>query len=354
MAPWLLYSGGLMFLWITGSLDLSKAGQFDAVENMGEAGFAGRHLVVGDRGALDLITSDNRLSRKAMAYYKSVKAKYSQIAVLRGFIPKVNVSADCYSPLKGDEWTVPLDSFRTDDAVEKALVIVEHMYDYKVISGLASAYLRGLGAGGWVGVSLTPVSGGGGGSSLTLSVHQNNKRSLGICVVDSDRPHIRGPLGSTARGCAKIYDDRWGWRLHVINARELENIVPPEIYEAGGIDYKLGSWGSYRSETWAIHGFADTKKGDCLCRFRALGPGDQSYRETVAALQEFPVVNDHECPSPSCSLCEADESVLVMLSSKIETHPLAGLRKLPAHVSALSDLLREFVSYGAAPKWSMI
>lgn len=343
-----------MFFWIQGRLDLRQAGQFDAIENLGEAGFAGRHLVLGDRVAIDAIAEQEGLSRKALAYYRSVRSKYSQVAVLRRLIPKINVSAECYSPFKDEEWVVPLESFKTDDAVERALVIVEHMYDYKVVVGLARISLRDCGASALAGISLTPISGGGGATSLTLSVHQNNNRSLGLCVVDSDRPHIKGAVGSTARGCLKIYEDRWSWRLHVIAGRELENIIPPEIYEMAGIDFKLSRRGGYNEAAWAVHGFADTKKGDCLCRFRLIDAGNQSYKETAAALAQFMAPKDTPCPSHECELCEPDENLLIALSAKMDVHPLAGLQKMPSQVAALSDLLKEVVSYGAVAKWSMI
>lgn len=234
------------------------------------------------------------------------------------------------------------------------MVIVEHMYDYKVIVGLAQISLRDCGAGALAGISLMPISGGGGATSLALSVHQSNRRSLGLCVVDSDRPHIKGAVGSTARGCSKVYDDRWSWRLHVIAGRELENIIPPEIYEMAGIGFKLSRHGGYNEVGWAVHGFADTKKGDCLCRFRSIDAGNQSYKETAAALAKFLAPKNTACPSDECELCEPDENLLIALSSKMDVHPLAGLRRMPSQVAALSDLLKEVVSYGAMAKWSMI
>lgn len=345
-----------MFFWIQGGgLDLTKSNQFDAIENLGEAGFAGRHLVLGEVSAIDAIVAELGLSRKALAYFRSVKAKYAQVAAIKRIIPKVNVSASCLIATKTDEWIVPLDSFRTDDAVERALIIVEHMYDFRVIEGLSRTSLREAGISGWVNISLMPVSGGGGGTSLTLSVHQQNTRSLGICVVDSDRMHVKSSLGSTAKGCLNVYQSRWGWGLHIIGGRELENLVPPEIFLAGGINFKLSERGCYREETWAIHGYADTKKGDCLCRFRAIDIGDLSHKETAAALASIPPVkNNVGCPSNQCVLCEADGNALSTLALKIDAHPIASLRKLPSSVAALSLLLKEVVAFGAAPKWSMI
>lgn len=344
-----------MFFWIQGVLDLTQSSQFDAIENLGEAGFAGRHVVLGDKPVIDLIAAEKNLSRKARTYFLSVKAKYTQVAALKRLLPKIIVSPSCLVANKADEWVVPLDSFRTDDSVEKALIIVEHMYDYKVIEGLAKTSLRESGINGWIGLSLVPLSGGGGGTSLTLSVHQKNTRSIGICVVDSDRVHVKAALGSTARGCEKVYQQRWGWGLHIIGGRELENLVPPEIFLAGGVNFKLATRGYYRAETWAIHGYADTKKGDCLCRFRAIDRGDQSYGETAIALGNLPVTRlGVVCPSEACVICEVNDSALSVLAQKMDAHPIAGLRRLPSSVEALSALLKDVIGYGAAPRWSMI
>lgn len=343
-----------MFFWLKDQLDFNDSAQFDAIENLGEAGFAGRHLTLGDKAVIDSIASVAGFSRKASAYYKSVSSKYTQIGGVKRSLTKVNVSPLCQSPIWSNEWTVPLRSFRTDDSVEKVLLLVEHMYDYNVIKGLAEISLRELGLAGWVKLAVTPVSGGGGGTSLTLSVHQRNKSSLGICVVDSDRPHIRGALGSTAKGCERVYEERWGWTLHVLFARELENLVPPELFEMCGVDFQGGAGNSYDEERWAIHGFIDTKKGDCLCRFEALPAADISYAETRAALAHFPWRTSAACPSSLCSLGEGNEGALISLSKALERHPLAAQRRLPSRVPPLTNLLREVVGHAAAPRWSMI
>lgn len=342
-----------MFFWLKDQIDLNDSAQFDALENLGEAGFAGRHLVLGDRGLIDVIASAGGLSRKASAYFRSVRSKYAQVAGIRRSVKKINVSADCQSPMLDGEWTVPLQSFRTDDAVERVLLLVEHMYDYKVIVGLAHIFLKELGVASWVNLSLTPVSGGGGGTSITLSVHQSNMRSLGMCIVDSDRPHIKGALGSTARGCVGVYEERWGWNLHILNARELENVIPPQIYERGGVEYSVENPDGYKIEAWPVYGFVDMKKGDCLCRFRSLVPGDLSYKETQVALAHYKADSGKDCPSQFCKLCAAGEGALIALAASLERYPLVAERMLPSRVPPLTALLNEVIGYAAAAKWSM-
>jgi len=340
-----------MFFWLTGGVDLGDSGQFEAIENLGESGFAGRHLVLGDRAVIDSIVKGAGLSRKASAYYRSVLARYSQIAGVQRSIKKVQVSAECHSPVLDGEWTVPLQSFRTDDSVERLLLLVEHMYDYKVIHGLSSIFLKEMGVAAWVRLAVTPVSGGGGGTSLTLAVHQRNRQSLGLCIVDSDRPHIKGAVGSTAKGCIGVYDYRWSWGFHILGARELENLVPPQLYEIAGVGASIGGGNYYSVDAWPIHGFADTKKGDCLCRFRSLTPVDQSYRETQAALAYSEVEACDNCPSPACRLCAANDGALVALSANFDRHPLASQRQLHARVPPLTELLDEVVSSAAAANW---
>ncbi|MBY6279025.1 hypothetical protein [Stenotrophomonas maltophilia] len=342
-----------MFFWIKGDVNLSDSEQLEAVENLGESGFAGRHLVLADRSTIESISGSGALSRKASAYYRSVRAKYAQVAGVQRSVRKFWVSADCYSPILNGEWTVPLNSFRTDDSVERLLLLVEHMYDYKVIQGLSNIFLKELGVAAWIRLALTPVSGGGGGTSLTLSVHQKNMRSLGLCIVDSDRQHVKGATGSTAKGCSGVYDNRWGWSLHVLGARELENLVPPQLYSSSGIDIPIGDGGNYNSESWPIYGFADTKKGDCLCRFRNLAATDLSYRETLAALAHFSESDGSACPSRNCKLSSGNENALIALSANFEKHPLAAQRTLPSKVQALTELLGEVVSFAAAANWKI-
>ncbi|UXN00854.1 hypothetical protein N8D55_04180 [Xanthomonas hortorum pv. pelargonii] len=95
------------------------------------------------------------LSRKSSAYFKSVLAKYSQVAVLGKLLKKINIVPDsiaCHQ--QGIDWVVPLSSFSDTNLLESTILVVEHMYDYQVILFLAQIHLREKGIFGMGGLGL--------------------------------------------------------------------------------------------------------------------------------------------------------------------------------------------------------
>jgi len=347
-----------MFFWIEGPVDLSNRNHLASFENLGESGYAGRHLVLGDRLAIAEIASDSSLSRKASAYFRSVLSKYAQLGGIGRSLRKFKVRADCHSPsLVAGEWVVPVDLFKWDSALERTLIVVEHMYDYQVINALAEIAMREQGVSSFARLNLNPVSGGGGGTSLTLTVHQKNAFSMGLCVVDSDRPHVKGGLGNTAKGCIKVFSDRWGWDLHILGARELENIVPPVLYETAGVATSIRGSSLYSNEAWPIYGYMDIKLGDCVCRFGGIDKYDQSFVMTQAAIARLPApwsVEGNSCPSVNCNLCGPDDGVLGRLAAKVDSHSVSRVRTLSDRVPALSELVEKVMCFGAAARWSML
>ncbi|MCM5526724.1 hypothetical protein, partial [Xanthomonas hortorum] len=257
---------------------------------------------------------------------------------------------------QGIDWVVPLSSFSDTNLLESTILVVEHMYDYQVILFLAQIHLREKGIFGMGGLRFTPVSGGGGGTSLTLVVHQRNSSSLGLCVVDSDRPHVHGALGSTAKSCRKSFSNSWRWSLHILNARELENVVPPELYAQSDVGDRIVRRELYNEKNWPLHGFMDIKKGDRLCRFRNLNIGDKSHEATHSALSAVSwdsICANLGCSDEKCTMCEPDDGLLARFSSKLDNHKIAGCRVFPQRVPALDHLLAEVASFGLASKWSL-
>ncbi|MCM5524884.1 hypothetical protein, partial [Xanthomonas hortorum] len=60
-----------MFFWITDGDAVNFANFIESLDNLGEAGFARRHLILGERGVISKILQVQGLSRKSSAYFKS-------------------------------------------------------------------------------------------------------------------------------------------------------------------------------------------------------------------------------------------------------------------------------------------
>ena len=352
-----------MLFWLkeeraAAGVDLEVGEYVESLENLGEAGFRRDHLVMGDRKVLEKVMSLD-LSRRAKVYYGSLLSKFSTIAGVGREIKRVFVSTGCHAPVReATGWTVPLSSFSDVDSVARSILIVEHMYDYDVMRGLAELHLIERNISSLVSLNFIPAAGGGGGSHLALAVYQRDVKGFGLCVLDSDKPHVLGAVGGTAAKCGRAFVESWRWNMHVIEARELENLISPAVMNAAGVMNPFPSNSYFTDDKWEITGYADTKLGDYLCRFRQISPISQSYPRTKAALdRHFAHVSDCDedaCEKASCLICAPASTLLADVARAAEAGHLRKLRKLPERVAALNSLVSDITSVGAAAAWKII
>lgn len=350
-----------MFFWLKDERDvLGGEVLYDeyaaCIENLGEAGYRKEHLVFGDRTIIARAMSLD-ISRKAKTYYASVLAKYATLGGLHREVRRVFVSTGCYAPaVENGVWTVPLSAFSDVSAVASCIMVVEHMYDYTVILGLVDIHLAQAGLASLVGINLFPAAGGGGGTHLSLSMYQRDARKLGICVLDSDRSHVHDALGNTAGTCKRIFAESWRWRMHIVCGRELENVIPPGVLRAVGIDSPYVDDSHYSDERWPIMGYVDLKAGDYICRFKNIDRGNKSFLETNDVIdRHFGAVyacDDGPCRREACLLCRSADSMLSDLAGRIQGSEFRKMRKLPQRVKALEKLIDDVVAAGAVARWN--
>ena len=353
-----------MLLWLTceGSPKaINWQAYLDELDNLGEAGYKRDHAVFADRAVLAEILALPNLSRRARAYFLHIQAKFSTIAGIRHEVTPIYVSASCYAEVTdGDSHIIPLSAFANLHSAVRANLVCEHMYDFHVLSFLASMALANWNMNSTFQVSFVPVSGGGGGTHLTLLTYQLNADSIGICVVDSDKSHPGDAYGSTAVSCSRAFKHSWRWRLHVLAARELENVVPPEIWREGIGEELFAFDEAYDDRWWGVYGFADSKEStDSLCRYFEIGPGHGSYTSVQASLRELSTqgvpncascLREFECAGAACcNLGAGFPKGLQSLAAWIERG--RALPKTTRMVRALEALLKDLVKTGIAPRF---
>lgn len=298
-----------MFLWITTSganpASVQWSDWLEALDNLGEAGFRRDHLVLGDRAAILEILRVTDLSRRARAYFQSVATKLTTLGAIARVIRPTFVDVNAISAHQGATGVVvPIAHFKSLHSLERALLLCEHMYDCTLAEEFSLARLRGLGLARIGRLSLRHVVGGGGGIHLTLSTYQLDAETLGVCIIDSDRAHPFDALGTTASTAKGVFEEGWKWCLHIIEARELENLIPPEVAAACGLAKpRLSNY--FNNEAWAIGGYVDFKleHGDKLCRYFSINPSSQSkrhVRDAIAHLRTCAVVGGC-CAASDCS-----------------------------------------------------
>jgi len=354
-----------MFYWIA-SHDASNgfnwANHVAELDNLGEAGFNGDHLVLGDRSALEVIADLACLSRKARAYFRSASVRFTTVGGLKRHIRPTYVSASYNAPTyHGSDLFIPLVYFSSVHSASRSILVVEHMHDYEVIVALGESEIAHRRLGSAIKLSLTPASGGGGGTHLTLKTYQQNAATSGLCVVDSDRPHQEGALGVTAVTCQKAHAASWKWSLHILEARELENVIPPDFIASTGLPAPVQGVDFYNDQLWAIFGYIDLKLADNLCRYFSIGPSNASYVATRNALTVFAALASscHQCLLASacshvatCSLNTAAPSLLSNVANWIRAPMNKFPRRITARVAALNGLLDETLRVGVAAGWS--
>lgn len=282
-----------MLLWITEVSESQESPlqivdrNVEALSFLGEAGALGRHVVIASRDRLRVLARDDRISRRARAYYEWMADAVTQYGGLSAAVECVLVSAQCHAPIQvGEIWTVPLSLFNDPDRLLSAEMICENETDFDVLVAFGRSYLRRS----FPGFSLALRSRPGGGDTtaqvLRSALREPNPPTL--CVVDSDRERLGGALGQTARRCKAEVESHWRVRLHILECRELENIVPATVtiglFAQEGRDATLVR--QFELVPDDLSRYVCVKSGETLCRFHQLTDAHGHLAEVRAALVE--------------------------------------------------------------------
>src|SRR5690606_27448236 len=111
-----------------------------------------------------------------------------------------------------------------------------------------------------------------------------------VCVVDSDRDFPEEDAKSTSKNCEAVFgNEAVEWRdvLHILEARELENLLPQSIVEL--IVATSPEQSKKAKRLHLVHrdlaDFVDMKVGEKLCRFHELSKESPSYVRVFHALE---------------------------------------------------------------------
>lgn len=279
-----------MVIWIDLPLDeLERLSEntIEALIELGEAGYRGRHAVVGARTVLGALAKLERLSPRAKTYYRRVTEEYTQLRSILGHSRKIVASSMAVAPInRGGIWYVPLDVFSQSNYVEPSAIVCENDLDYEVYSIFADVMARKHFPGAVLCSQSLP--GGGGGAATVLLRKLADPNPMILCILDSDRTIFRGREGDTARGCRNVWQDSWRSQLIVLVSRELENAVPVAM---------IGHWARSAGEDDAavarfelidknLTSYVCLKSGEKLCRFYTISKDAEGYAVTIRALAE--------------------------------------------------------------------
>lgn len=350
-----------MFFWLveTDKCDLNEVIEqgIEAFETLGLAGYSRTHIVLGDRGLMKALAGSGLLSRRSQQYFKYVFSRYSDLAVLRRRFDPVFIGRSSFDVNRIEKISVGLDFFSSPASCGQAVLLAEHVFDYKLIRALAKGWIAKNGLASACDVSFRFAAGGGGGTGHVLSVYELDGTSIGCCVVDSDKDHVDANVGNTAEFCINMHSESWRWALHVIEGREIENLIPNCLLEAAVPGRVRANPVLYSDECWSLGGYSDHKIADSLCRFLRVRKDVPRVSGALAKLGSNAQGRLATCcgsgkcgeGKPICNLTEGSGGVLQAVVGYIEKR---GITRRFSSVSALEAMLRVVVSTGLAPRMS--
>lgn len=200
----------------------------EALDNIAYQCGAGNHILMGSRELLTRISETPGLERRTSALIRaSCQRMTQQGALLNGSPWRLDIDASNTSR------SIPhLHLFQNPDYCEKSQILTENPDDAATIVALAKTYIAHTLRGNRI--SIRHNNGGGSTIGRTLKSIMDSPSGCTICIVDSDRKHEGAATGGTAKAGQAAYKkvkQKWRANLHLINQRELENLIPHDLLQ---------------------------------------------------------------------------------------------------------------------------
>lgn len=115
----------------------------DALNNFGEAGYQGRHVVIGSKTFMKELSVQKGLSRAAAAYYKWSSGAVTQLGNLAKRTDCIIVDHSSIAPLlRAQQWNVPLRIFSNPDLLGKSEILCENLTDCDALVALCNIAVK--------------------------------------------------------------------------------------------------------------------------------------------------------------------------------------------------------------------
>jgi hypothetical protein len=208
-----------------------------ALENLANCRKYGFHIVFSDRRTLESIYESNILSERASTIYRRI---FSDLVSQNKIFDLVNVYVCVHSrdnEIKRVDYggksriDVPLSFLDNQARLNRTMLIVEFIRESYIYSRIGEYYISKNKLNGFA-ISYMPINGGGGTTDQVYGEYQKTGDNFCLCFVDADKKYPGDSIGDTALKVMNIDDSSKPLSYQsIIDAMEIENIVPIEIYE---------------------------------------------------------------------------------------------------------------------------
>lgn len=197
-----------------------------ALDNIAYQCRSGNHLLMGSRNLLSRLAESPNLDKRTSSIIRNAAQRMTQQGALLQQSPWI-LEIDTANSSKD---LAHLLDFTDPGLCEKSQLLTENPTDSSALASLAEIYIKTY----FTGHQLSIRCNNGGGSTIGNTLKQITDTASGcvLCVVDSDRIFPGAKVGSTARAAKQAYKKvtpQWRARLHIIEQRELENIIPTDV-----------------------------------------------------------------------------------------------------------------------------
>lgn len=206
----------------------------DSLENLARCKLEGKHIIISSRPSIDKILEVSNLPNRSKEIYRLIGENSTTKMDIRNHVSHVlnvvkrfsDINVTGRSPANIN---VPLNHFSDSVTIQKTTLLVENRIDAKIHVNAGHFFARERNIGF---IEQCDIRQGGGYTTYgTFNDLQKEQKKPVLCVVDSDRIHPDDKFGKTAKKVsAKDSDDYPLAHLHIIEAHEIENLVPSNFF----------------------------------------------------------------------------------------------------------------------------
>jgi len=194
----------------------------------------GFHFVIGSRKLLSELSKMPSLCDDSRAIFRTIyndQTRWNQLLNEFGFIVHINVEKFVPYSQKDEgqiNLYVSLGDFLHHSLDAKANIIAEHLNDTRFYEGMLRAYFAHRNIRG-VNLVYKNVLGGGSTTHEVLDEIYLNLDGVSFCILDRDTTSPDVVIGETAKKVIESIPKGHFSQYHVIDSRELENIIPSSL-----------------------------------------------------------------------------------------------------------------------------
>lgn len=210
-----------------------------AIQNIAECIQAGRHIIISNRKLLKSLYSLEALSPVTRRIFRTLYQQITQFGNLKEEFKtyiKISANAEEIKKIEKDKHTIyeiPLAVFCDSKHLQETKLLCEDLYDCDFYLALTDYFFRSEKLG--VSIGFEKINGGG---VNTFRMYENilsNNYAPCLVIADSDKNDVSTAIGETAQNIVKVCNDYNNHRAtysYILDVREKENLIPPEIYYA--------------------------------------------------------------------------------------------------------------------------